>query len=272
MRAGVAVRRRRRGLRRVVRSEWTKIRTVRSTRWALAASVVVGGGVAGLLGASLRDGRVASVGREGAFDPLFASCYGLTLAQLALVVFAVLVVGGEYGAGSGTIRASLAATPGRGRFYAGKVVAAGVSSAVAALVTVGVAFVVGQAALGPRGVALGEGDTVRTLVGSWLYLTLVPLLALGVAALVRSSARALGVLLPLLFLGSQGAGNVPGVRVVAQYLPDQAGLLITHFAGPPDAPFFDRAYGPWTGLGILAAWTAAALAAGCLVLRYRDAT
>jgi len=57
---------------------------------------------------------------------------------------------------------------------------------------------------------------------------------------------------------------------VAQFLPDQAGLTILHFAGPPEDPVFPRAYGPWTGVGILALWTVASLVAGYLALRRRD--
>jgi ABC-2 type transport system permease protein len=91
------------------------------------------------------------------------------------------------------------------------------------------------------------------------------------AAMLRSSARALGILLPLLLLGSQGLGNIPKVRTVAQYLPDQAGMAIMHITGLPGDPRFAHDYGPWTGLAILALWTAAALLGGYLQLRGRDA-
>jgi hypothetical protein len=89
--------------------------------------------------------------------------------------------------------------------------------------------------------------------------------------MLRSSVASLAVLLPLLFLGSQGLGNVPKVKVVTQYLPDQAGSVIFHLFGPPGNPVFGRDFGPWTGLAILALWTAAALTGGYLVLRHRDA-
>ncbi|WP_394813429.1 hypothetical protein [Streptomyces johnsoniae] len=78
-------------------------------------------------------------------------------------------------------------------------------------------------------------------------------------------------MLPLFFLGSQGLGNVPVVGAVAQYLPDQAGAVILHMAGPPEDMRFGRDFGPWAGVGILGLWAAVALAAGYLVLGRRDA-
>ncbi len=68
-------------------------------------------------------------------------------------------------------------------------------------------------------------------------------------------------------LGSQGLGNIPYVRQVAQYLPEQAGMVIMHVAGPPNDGAFARAYGPWAGLGILALWTTATLIGGWFALR-----
>ncbi|WP_405645770.1 ABC transporter permease [Streptomyces uncialis] len=251
-------------------AELTKIRTVRSTAWCLAAAVAVAGVVAALIGRSFRGWREdpGSAGQPDA-DPLFASFYGLTLAQLALVVFAILVMGSEYS--TGTIRLSLAATPHRGAFFAGKLLAVTAVLAVVSLLAVLVAFAAGQWGLGPDGVGWGAPGVPRAIAGSWLYLVLVPLLALGLTALLRGPARAMGALLPLLLLGSQGAGNIPAIRGWAQYLPDQAGTFIMHLAGPPEDPVFVRDYGPWTGTAILAAWTAAALGAGYLTLRRKDA-
>lgn len=75
----------------------------------------------------------------------------------------------------------------------------------------------------------------------------------------------------MLFLGSQGLGNIPKVRTATQFLPDTTGTMIIHLAGPPEDPVFDRAYGPWGGVGVLALWAMVALAGGYLLLRHRDA-
>lgn len=249
----------------VLAAELTKIRTVRSTGWALWAGFVICVGLAELIGLSFRNGA----DQQRPFDPLFATFYSLTLGQLALVAFAVLVVSGEYS--SGTIRASLAAVPRRGLFYGGKVLAGALVVSGASLVTVVVTFFVAQSALGPRRTTLGADGVPQAMVGAWLYLTLISLFAMGVAAMLRSAALSLGILIPLLFLGSQGLGNIPRVKTVTQFLPDQAAWVIMHLAGPPDDPRWARAYGPWTGLGIVALWAAAALVGGYLVLDRRDA-
>ncbi|WP_213451717.1 ABC transporter permease subunit [Rhizomonospora bruguierae] len=253
-----------------VAGELTKIRSLRSTLWTLAAAVLVSGGLGYLVGLSFAAGfdRLPAEQRER-FDPLFATFYGLTLGQLALVVFAVLAVTGEYG--SGMIRASLAAVPRRGTFYAAKLAAVAASLAAVALVTVAVTFAAAQASLGPHRTTPGAAGVPTAVAGAFLYLVLIGLFAFGVGAMLRSTVLALVVLLPLLFLGSQGLGNVPGLRTVLQYLPDQAGAVIMHLTGPAGDPRFGRDFGPWTGLGITALWTAAALLGGYLVLRRRDA-
>lgn len=250
----------------VLAAEWIKIRTVRSTAWALALTFVISVGLSYLIGRSF---RASDFAREEGFDPLFATFYSLTLGQLALVVFGVLAVSGEYT--SGTIRAALAAVPRRGLFYGGKVLVVGLAAAGVSLLTVPITFRTGQAALGLYATSLGAPGAAQAVVGAVLYLPLICLFAVGTAAMLRSPVRSLAVLLPLLFLGSQGLGNVPKVKIVTQYLPDQAGMVIMHIAGPPGDPRFGRDYGAWTGLGILAVWTTAALIGGYLVLRHRDA-
>jgi ABC-2 type transport system permease protein len=247
----------------ILAAEWTKLRTLRSTWVALAMTVAVSAGLSLLVGAAFRSPAVVH------FDPLFASYYSLTLGQLALVVFAVGSVGSEYRAG--TIRASLAAVPRRGVFYGAKAFVVAVVLTATAVLTVPAAFFVGQAALGPRGVGLDAPDALQAMIGAVLYLVLIGLFALGVAAALRSSAASLGILMPLLLLGSQGLGNIPKVQFVTRFLPDQAGMVIMHLAGAQDDPRWARGYGPWTGIGILALWTAASLLVGFLALRRRDA-
>ncbi|MEO3811747.1 hypothetical protein ABGB17_22360 [Sphaerisporangium sp. B11E5] len=246
-------------------AELVKIRSVRSTYWTLLTTPVVCAALGFLIGlsaqASLSSGRNVS----GSFDPGFITFYGITLGQIPLVVFAVLLVGAEYS--SGTINPSLTAMPRRSTFYAGKVLAAALVVAPVSLLSTAAIFTAAQLGLGPHSVTLTTEGMTRAAVGAFLYLTLIPLLATGVAATLRSSVLSLGVLLPLLFLGSQGLGNIPGVKIVTQYLPDQAGMLILFTA--PLTGNFARPYGPWTGVAILAAWTTAALLAGHVVTSRR---
>jgi len=251
-------------------AEWIKIRSLRSTIWMLALTVALSTGLAYLAGSSFRAGFDGMTAAERAsFDPLFATFYSLTLGQLALVVLAAFVVTGEYS--TGTISTSLMAVPSRGRFFAGKVLAGGLVAGAVALVTVPLTFAAAQAGLGPHGTTFTAAGTPEAALGACLYLTLIYLFATGVATLLRGSIPTLAVLLPLLFLGSQGLGNVPRVKAVAQYLPDQAGMVVMHLTGPAGDTRFGRPYGPWLGLGIMALWTAAALLAGYFALRRRDA-
>ncbi|WP_424532988.1 hypothetical protein ACOZ38_21485 [Sphaerisporangium viridialbum] len=257
-------------VRAVLVSEWTKIRTVPSTVWTPVLALALSAGLGRLLAGMLRDSYATGLpGRQEALDPIFATFYSLTLGQLALVVFGVLVVGGEYG--SGTIRASLLAVPRRGLFYGCKMLAGTVPVLAVSVVTVTATFFAAQAGLGPYGTSLLADGMPAAFAGACLYLTLISLFAMGVTAMLRGSTLSLGILLPLFFLGSQGLGNVPAIKAVTQYLPDQAGMVIMHIAGPQDDPRWARDYGPWTGLGILALWAAAALVGGYLVMRRRDA-
>ena len=253
---------------RTVAAELTKLATVRSTAVMLASSLVIGVEMAALVATSFRvsfDRLPAD--QQARFDPLFVTFYGQTLAQLTVVVFGVLAVTSEYS--TGTAAASLLAMPRRGQWYAGKLAAVGLTVLGVAIVSVLVSFIVGQAALGRLATSLAARGVAEALVGTCLYLTVICLFAAGLAMLLRGAVATLAILLPLLFLGSQGLGNVPGLRSVTQYLPDQAGMVIMHLTVPGD-PRFGRDYGPWTGLAIVLAWTVASVLAGYVALRRRD--
>ena len=125
------------------------------------------------------------------------------------------------------------------------------------------------AARGYPGLSLADGPTLRATIGSVLYLILVALLSLGIATALRDSATSIGMVLALLYLFPalvQVMGNPHWQRLLQQIGPMSAGLAIqatTDLRGLPISP--------WAGLGVLAAWAAAALLAGGLVLRLRDA-
>jgi len=254
----------------VLLAEWTKLRSVRSTAWTLLLTVALSAGLAAAAGLSLRASfATMAPAQRRAYDPLFATFYGLTVGQLALVAFGVLAIGSEYR--SGTIRLSLAAVPRRGRFYASKAAAVTLIALAVSVLTVAVTFLTARAALGPHGASPGSPGSAQAALGACLYLTLICLLGLGLATLLRSSALALGILLPVLFLDGQGLGNVPGLNAVLRYFPDQAGMVIMHLAAPPGHGRFSRPYGPWAGLALMLAWTTAALLLGYLRLARSDA-
>jgi len=249
-----------------IRGEWVKLVSLRSTWVCLGLTVVLSVGLGYLIGMAY--GGYVADGMVDGFDPLFASSMTLTFGLLALVAFAILATAGEYNAR--TIQTSLLAVPQRGRLYLAKTVAAvGFIVMTAVVATVGT-FFVAQYGLGETGVGLDAPDAVRTVIGSISYLTLMAVFAFGVGAMLRSSTVALAILMPILFLSSQGLGNLPAIQDYAQYLPDQGGQVIMHIV-PEDDPRFAKSYGAWTGLGITALWAVAAWIGGWFVTRRTEA-
>ncbi|HLH99142.1 MAG TPA: hypothetical protein VKV06_00040, partial [Acidimicrobiales bacterium] len=199
---------------------------------------------------------------------------GVDLGQAVVAVLAVLAMADEYG--SGLIRVSLAARPRRLVLLTAKAV--NLAGLTAAAGVVAVAGSLAGSLLAGRAHALsvaaghaagaGAGPSVRAAAGSVVYLVLVALLALGLATAVRDTAVSIGAVLALLYLPPLLAQALHGAvrRHVEQVAPMTAGLAVqatTHLGARP--------IGPWAGLGVLAGWAAAALAAGGLLLHLRDA-
>ncbi|MBO4253422.1 ABC transporter permease [Streptomyces griseorubiginosus] len=251
----------------VVRSEWTKIRSVASTVWTLSLAVVVTVAL-GMLISALSKNEFDNMSAKDrlSFDPTFISFAGMTLGQLAMIVFGVLVVSNEYS--TGMIRTSLAAVPQRGTFLFSKIaVATGLALAVG-MVTSFVAFFLGQAMLGSHRASIGDPHVLRAVIGGGIYMTLIAVFSMGVAAMLRSPMLSLGILMPFFFLISNILGNVSATKKIGRYLPDQAGSKIMQVVPRIDD---DTPYGPWGGLGIMALWVVAALAGGYVLLKRRDA-
>lgn len=249
----------------VIQSEWTKIRSVSSTVWTLvsafAVTVALGAVICAVTNANFDD---MSRSDQRTFDAANTAFSGMFLGQLALIVFGVLVVSNEYS--SGMIRTSLAAVPRRGEFLLCKMAVATGLALVVGMVTSFLAFFVGQALLGSHRVSISDPGVLRAVFGAGLYMTLIGLFSMGIAAMLRSPMLSLGILMPFFFLISTILANVPGAKDVARYFPDQAGQKVAQVVQDSDAP-----YGPWTGLLIMVAWVAAAVLGGYVVLRSRDA-
>jgi len=243
----------------ILHAEWTKLRTVRSTTSMLALTFVVSVGLAAVSGVSVRhayqSGNAAMVRPD--FDPVYSGFVGLLYGQLALIVFGALLVTSEYG--NGTIRTTFAAIPRRFRAYAGKLLVGCGAALVVAVATAGVSWPVNEVALGPYGVSMSTPGVPRAIVGAAAYLTLVCAFSIGVGALLRNSALALGVLLSLFFIVGPILSRIPGVGEAARFLPDQAGLRVMAV---------DRGgLTPSQGLGVVVAWAAMVAVAGYLRLR-----
>ncbi|MEV7288675.1 ABC transporter permease [Streptomyces sp. NPDC093252] len=251
----------------VIRSEWTKIRSVASTVWTLSLAVVVTVGL-GILISALSRNEFDNLSPQDrlAFDPTYISFAGMSLGQLAMIVFGVLVVSNEYS--TGMIRTSLAAVPQRGTLLFSKVAVATALALAVGMVTGFITFFLGQAMLGDLRASLGDPGVLRAVIGGGLYMTLIAMFSMGIAAMLRSPMLSLGILMPLFFLISTILSAVSATKTVAQYLPDQAGSKIMRVVTPVND---DTPYGPWGGLAIMVAWVVAALLGGYLLLKRRDA-
>jgi hypothetical protein len=166
------------------------------------------------------------------------------------------------------IRTSLAAVPRRGTFLAGKVAVATALALAVGMATSFAAFFLGQRMLGPLGTTLGTAGVLRAVIGGGIYMTLIAVFSMGVAAMLRSPMLSMGILMPFFFLVSNILANVSATKKAGQFLPDQAGSRILQVV-PRIGD--DTPYGPWGGLGIMVLWVIAALAGGYLLLRRRDA-
>ena len=235
----------------VFHSEWIKIRTLRSQVAALAMILTV---------TALFSALASSDTGGDDFDPLFAVFFGVTFGQISAIAFGTTAVSSEFQGGA--LRLSLAAVPHRGRWFAAKVTAIAVPVFAVGLVTGVVTLVVGKAVLGAEADGLGWAEQVRGVVGCAVYLTLMALLAAGLAAVLRSGVATLSILIPFLLIVSFVVGDASSD--LADLLPDRAGQVALHetWAG---------AMGPWTGLGVTALWTVAALGAATWSVRRRDA-
>jgi ABC-2 type transport system permease protein len=253
-------------------AEWTKLRTSPGTVWLLL----------GVIALTMALGAVADTATHCPAhvchaDPARAMLIGIDLSQAVVAVLAVGVISGEYG--TGMIRVTLAAIPRRAAVLASKAATVTGVVLVAGALAVAGSMLAGRLILPGRGFHppptspplffLADGPVLRAAGGSALYLALIALLSLGIGTAVRNAAAAVGVVLGLLYLVPIIATTVSDPvwhRHLEQLAPMTAGLTIQYTTGLRGLPL-----SPWAGLGVLAAWAAAALLIGGLLLRLRDA-
>ena len=254
----------------VLRSEWAKLRTVRSTYWTLLLTAVAMVGLSALFTASY----VAHYAHQSpldriTFNPTSQSLSGIVVAQLAVAVLGVLVMTGEYSTGS--IRSTLAAVPQRRLVLAAKAVAFTAASALVGIVSSFGAFFVGQAILASKGLNahLTDPGVLRAVFGAGLYLAVVGLLALGTGTMVRRTAGGIAAVVGVLLVLPIVMTAFPSSwqNTVDPYLPSYAGEAILGVSRM--AP--DNVLHPWVGFGLFCAYATAALVGGAVLLRRRDA-
>ncbi|MFF1529866.1 ABC transporter permease [Cellulomonas sp. NPDC058312] len=250
---------------RLVRSEWIKLWSVRSTWWVVPITVVAQAGIAWLIAYF----GTREMERSGVDLGAFTAgelVGGIQLAQLAICVLAVLTVTGEYS--TGMIRSTLTAAPTRVPALLSKGLVVVVVSFVTGIIGTVLSWAVTYPVLGETyRVDLADATNQRILLGAPLYLAAIALLAFAIGALLRHSAGALATVLGLLLVVEGILSMIPWTffEKISPYLPMSAGSQLVQNGGP------DAVLSPWQGYGVLVAWGVLAVTAACLLLRRRDA-
>jgi ABC-2 type transport system permease protein len=233
-------------------AEWRKLRTVPDLALLLALTVVLTVAVSWV---------AAAVTAPGDGDPARIALLGVQVGQAVVAIAGVLVVAGEFG--TGLIGPTLLALPRRGRMLAAKALLLSALTGGAAVVAVLGSLTVARFL---RPVPI-DGPMARAVTLSILHLILVALLGLGVGALVRNAAAAVGVVLGLLFLMPVLLPMFPEPhlqRLLFRLTPGTAAQAL-------QSTTLDLPLRPWAALGVVAMWTAVALAVGGATLIRRDA-
>ena len=292
------------GLRGVLASEFTKIRSVRSTYWTIAALFIVGVGIAALIGFGIANNihnqpwnKAGTDGTQSILTPF------LFIGQLIIAVIGAMVITSEYS--TGMIRTSLTAMPRRGTIYLGKLIVLTSVTLVVSLVTSFIAFFVGSATLSGSGVAgslfhnvtipmnvnmspgpqgpngpphytfvgtevITPGHVLMAIVGSALFVTVVALIAFGLGAIIRHTAGAISSVFGLLFVLSIIIQVLPDTWRwdIMRFFPDAAGRVISVTLPGQQNPHL---WSTWPQFLITIIWALVFVGVGGYLFRKRDA-
>jgi ABC-2 type transport system permease protein len=257
----------------VMRSEWTKMRSVRSTTRTIALTVVLTIGI-GMIAAATEANRWkhASAATRLIFDPTNLSLTGILFGQLMVGLLGVLVVSAEYG--TGTIRASLSAVPNRGVFLVAKTTTFAVVALLVGEFVSFVSFFAGQSIIGGGAphATISQPGVLGAVIGSGLYLILLGLLAVGLGLIIRHTAGAIAAFVGILLIVPLLTPAFPSSigNAISKFEPTTIGNAIT--VTNPHLPSGSvPTFKPWVGLAILSAYAAVALGIGGWRLVRRDA-
>jgi ABC-type transport system involved in multi-copper enzyme maturation permease subunit len=254
----------------VIRSEWVKLWTLRSTRWSLLAAVVAMAGL-GILVAFVQMNRWSQLapGDRLTYDSINTGVGGYHLAQLAIGVLGVMVISGEYS--TGMIRSSLMAVPHRLPVLWAKI---GVFSAVTFVLMLAsslVSFFAVQAIVTQHHVqhSIGDPNALRAVIGTALFLTVLGIMSVGIGALIRSTAGGISLFVFLLFVLPGITDILPSsvANSISPYLPLNAGFTVATSTFDPGSHHLS----PWGGFALFCGYAALAVVAAVIGLLRRDA-
>jgi ABC-type transport system involved in multi-copper enzyme maturation permease subunit len=260
----------------LVRAEWTKLRSVRRWKLGLVLGLILTVLFAALIGSgsSTNVNDFPDAAAAGDDDIVRNSLVGVVFGLVAVSALAVLFMTAEYKQGM-MIRTTLAASPRRGRVLAAKAIVIGAVAFAVGLVGSAAAFLIAQPLLRNNGyeppgypyLSLSDGPVLRAVVGTALVVALLAGFSLGLAAIFRRSTGAITLVVLVVVLPQILGPALPeaAARFLGRMTP-VAGFAVQH-----TRERFDTVLDPWAGLGVLAAWTAATLLLATLLLRSRDA-
>lgn len=259
---------------RALRAEWTKLRTVHSTGWALGLAVVLMVFLSALSGAESETSGCPASGCDS--DVVANSLGGVYFGQFAVIALAVMAISSEYG--TGLIRVTLVADPRRRIVLLAKALAVGGVVLVVGLVSALLMFQIASsllvgngfnAAIGYPEWSLTDPEVLRAISGTAVYLAALALLSLGIGALLRHTAAAISTVTALLVVPVFAAELLPDhiADRILQLSPMTAGLAIQRSVELPDSVPID----PWVGLGVVCLWAVGAMGAALWLIGRRDA-
>jgi ABC-2 type transport system permease protein len=288
------------GLRGVIASEFTKLRSVRSTYWTIGALIIVSVGIAAIVGFGIAASIHSQPWNKAGTDATQASLGAFfELGQLIIAVIGAMIITSEYS--TGMIRTSLTAMPRRGTVYLGKLIVLTAVTLVISLVTSFIAFFVGQAAMSGSGVSaslfhsitipdsaqvsqtgngptsyvfqgtdlISAGTVLTAVVGTALFVTVVALIAFGLGAIIRHTAGAITSTIGLMFVLSIVIQLLPNSWRwdTMRFFPDAAGRVISVTVGAGDPHLWSA----WPQFLVTVIWAAVLVAIGGYLFRKRDA-
>jgi ABC-2 type transport system permease protein len=254
---------------RVLLSEFTKFRTVRSTVWTLLVAVVLMIGISALFSAvTASQYHTFDAADRATFNPVSISLSGMMFAVVAFGVLGVLMISGEYS--TGMIRSSLTAVPRRLPVLWGKLaVFAGVIFSISLVASL-ISFFLGQALLSSHhlGVSVAAPGVLRSIIGAALYVSVAGMIGVALGALLRNTAAGIATFAGVFFVIPPLTGLLPASISdhLSQYLPSYAGDAL--WGG---ARGVTNALSPWTGFAVLCGYAVVLIAAAALRLRRVDA-
>ena len=285
------------GLAGTIRSEFTKLRSVRSTYWTIAAMVIVSVGFAAIAGFAIANNLHNNPANKAGMDATQASLGGFfELGQLIIAVLGVLVITSEYS--TGMIRTSLTAMPRRGTVYAAKLIVFTTVTLVVSLITSFISFFVGQAAMSGSGVTaslfhsvtipangvqngppnnvtfngtivISPGTVLTAILGTALFVTVVGLIAFGLGSIIRHTAGAITSAIGLMFVIPIILQLLPDTWRwdIVRFFPDAAGRVLSVTVGQHNPHLWSA----WPQFGVTLVYAAVLVGVGAYLFRTRDA-